>query len=135
MFKFTRWNGERVVTDDHKILRDAVKNGDVSSGGFVEVDGYAARATYNTARADPSTLIMIVREPQILVIDLVDAKKRQINYTLFLQGLTVGILVATAVFTSVAALLYDRTRDEIAVLRLELDQYKQLHAHYTEESR
>lgn len=75
MIKFTRRNGERVVTDDHKILRDAVKNGDVSFDGFVEVDGYAARATYHTARANPSTLTIIVREPQILVIDLEDVKK------------------------------------------------------------
>ena len=39
------------------------------------------------------------------------------NYTLFLQGLTVGILLASAVSAPVAAFLYDRTRDEIAVLR------------------
>ncbi len=57
------------------------------------------------------------------------------NYTLFLQGLTVGILLASAVFAPVAALLYDRTRDEIAVLRFELEQYKQLHAYYAEKSR
>ena len=57
------------------------------------------------------------------------------NYTLFLQGLTVEILVASAVFVPVAAFLYDRTRDEIAVLRLELEQYKQLHAHYAEKTR
>lgn len=75
MIKFTRRNGERVVTDDHKILRDAVKNDDLSPGGLVEVDGYAARATYHTARANPSTLTIIVREPQIMVIDLEDVKK------------------------------------------------------------
>ncbi|MBR2004895.1 MAG: hypothetical protein IKK39_02110 [Thermoguttaceae bacterium] len=56
------------------------------------------------------------------------------NYTPFLQGLTVGFLIASAVFAPVAALLYDRTRDEIAVLRFELEQYKQLHAYYAEKS-
>ena len=74
MIKFTRRNGERVVTDAHKILRDAVKNDDLF-GGLVEVDGYTARATYHTARANPSTLTIIVREPQILVIDLEDVEK------------------------------------------------------------
>ena len=135
MIKFTRWNGERVVTDDHKILRDAVKNGDVSSGGFVEVDGHVARATYHTAHAEPSTLTMIVKGPQILVVDLVEAKKRQINYTVFLKGLMAGILVVNAVFAPVAAFLYGRARDEIAALRLELEQYKQLHDHCTEKNR
>lgn len=124
MIKFTRRNGERVVTDDYKILRDVVKNGDVSSDGFVEIDGHGARSTYHTACAAPSTLAIIVREPQILVIDLVDTKKRQMNYTIFLKGLTVGILIASAVFVPVAALMYDRTRDEIAALRLELEQNK-----------
>jgi hypothetical protein len=104
MIKFTRRNGERVVADDYKVLRDAVKNSDVSSGCFVEVDGYAARATYHTACAEPSTLTIIVREPQILVIDLVDAKKRKKDSTVFLQGLTVGILIVFAVFALVAAL-------------------------------
>ena len=57
------------------------------------------------------------------------------NYTLFLQGLTVGILIASAVFAPIAALLYDRTRDEIAVLRFELEQYKQLHVYYANKSK
>ena len=57
------------------------------------------------------------------------------NYTPFLQGLTVGILIASAVFTPVAALLYDRTRDEIAVLKFELEQYKQLHVYYAEKTK
>lgn len=57
------------------------------------------------------------------------------NYTLFLQGLTVGVLIASAVFVPVAALMYDRTRDEIAVLKFELEQYKQLHVYYAEKSR
>ena len=135
MIKFTRRNGERVVTDDYKILRDAVKNGDVSSGGCVEIDGYAARATYHTACAEPLTVTIIVREPQILVLDLLDTKKRKKNDTIFLQGLTVGTLIASAVFAPVAALMYDRTRDEIAALRLELEQNKQLHAHYAEKNR
>lgn len=72
--KFTRRNGERVVTDDHKILRDAVKNDDLF-GALVEVDGFVGKATYHTARANPSTLTIIVREPQIMVVDLEDAKK------------------------------------------------------------
>ena len=105
MIKFTCRNGERVVTDDYKILSDAVKNGDVSSGGFIEVDGHAVRATYHTATADPSTLTIIVREPQILVIDLVDAKKRKKDSTVFLQGLTVGFLIVFAVFALVVALV------------------------------
>ncbi len=104
MIKFTHRNGEHVVTDDYKILSDAVKNGDVSSGGFIEVDGHAVKATYHTVCADLSTLTIIVREPQILVIDLVDTKKRKKNSTVFLQGLTVGILIASAVFALVAAL-------------------------------
>lgn len=104
MIKFTCRSGERVVTDDHRILRDALKNGDVSSDGFIEVDGFAARATYHTFYADPSILTVVVREPQILVIDLVDAIKRKKDSTVFLQGLTVGILVASAVFVLVAAL-------------------------------
>ena len=99
MIKFTRRNGERVVTDDHKILRDAVKTDDVSSDGFIEVDGYASKATYHTACAEPSTLTIIVREPQTLVIDLVDVKKQQTKFTVFLLGLTVGVLIASAVFT------------------------------------
>lgn len=135
MIKFTRRNGERVVTDDHKILRDAVKNDDVSSDNFIEVDGFASKATYHTACAEPSALTIIVKTPQILVIDLADTKKRQKDYTIFLRGLTVGVLVASAVFTPVAALIYDRTRDENAILRLELEQHKQLHAHCTEKTR
>lgn len=75
MIKFTRRDGERVVTDDYAVLRDAVKNDDLSPGGLVEVDGFVGKATYHTARANPSTLTIIVREPQILVIDLKDAKK------------------------------------------------------------
>lgn len=134
MIKFTRRNGERVVTDDYKTLRDAVKNSDVSSGGFVEVDGYAARATYHTACAEPLTLTIIVREPQILVLDLLDTKKTKKSHTVFLQGLAVGILIAFAVFAPVAALMYDRTRDEIAALRFELEQNKQLHAHFVEKN-
>jgi hypothetical protein len=39
------------------------------------------------------------------------------------------------VFAPVAAFLYDRTRDEIAVLRFELEQYKQLHVYYAEKTR
>lgn len=53
----------------------------------------------------------------------------------FLRGLTVGLLIASAVFAPVAAFLYDRTRDEIAVLRFELEQYKLLHAYYAEKNR
>ncbi len=56
------------------------------------------------------------------------------SYTPFLQGLTVGILIASAVFAPVAALMYDRTRDEIAVLRFKLEQYKQLHVYYAEKA-
>ncbi|MBO7206069.1 MAG: hypothetical protein J6W10_00475 [Kiritimatiellae bacterium] len=85
-------------------MSDAVKNGDVSSGGFIEVDGHAVKATYHTACAYPSTLAIIVRSPQILVIDLVDTEKRQMNYTIFLKGLTVGVLIASAVFVLVAPL-------------------------------
>ena len=75
MIKFTRRNGERVETNEYEILRDAVKNGDVHPDGFVEVDGFVGKATYHTARANPSTLTIIVREPQVMVIDLEDAKK------------------------------------------------------------
>ena len=57
------------------------------------------------------------------------------NYTLFLQGLTVGVLIASAVFASAAALFYDRTRGEIAVLKFELEQYKQLHAYNAAKNR
>ena len=57
------------------------------------------------------------------------------NYSLFLQGLTVGLLIASAVFAPVAALLYDRTRDEIAVLRFQLEQYKQLHVYYANKAK
>lgn len=56
-------------------------------------------------------------------------------YTPFLQGLTVGLLIASAVFAPVAVLLYDRTRDEIAVLKFELEQYKQLHVYYANKGR
>lgn len=75
MIKFTRRDGEHVVTDDYAVLRDAVKNDDLSPCALVEVNGYVGRATYHTARANPSTLTIIVREPGILVIDLEDAKK------------------------------------------------------------
>lgn len=75
MIKFTRHDGERVVTDDYAVLRDAVKNGDVQPDGFVEVNGFVGKATYHTVRANPSTLTIIVREPQIMVIDLKDVKK------------------------------------------------------------
>lgn len=104
MIKFTHRRGERVVTDDHRVLRNALKNGDVSSDGFVEVDGFAARATYHMFYADPSTLTIVVREPQILVLDLLDTKKRKNDSTVFLQGLTVGILIVFAVFALIAAL-------------------------------